>query len=43
MDTPAPHLYTDLASWWPLISPPEDYAEEAEEFIRILTEETLSR
>ena len=38
MDTPAPHLYTDLASWWPLISPPEDYAEEAEEFIRILTE-----
>ena len=23
------HLYADLAEWWPLISPPEDYAEEA--------------
>lgn len=22
-------LYQDLASWWPLISPPQDYAEEA--------------
>jgi trans-aconitate methyltransferase len=22
-------MYTDLAAWWPLISPPEDYAEEA--------------
>jgi SAM-dependent methyltransferase len=22
-------LYTDLADWWPLISPPEEYAEEA--------------
>lgn len=28
-DTPAPRLYTDLASWWPLISPPEEYADEA--------------
>ena len=28
--TPAlPHLYTDLASWWPLLSPPGDYEEEA--------------
>lgn len=24
-----PKLYTDLASWWPLLSPPEEYAEEA--------------
>jgi SAM-dependent methyltransferase len=24
-----PRLYSDLAAWWPLISPPEDYAEEA--------------
>ena len=23
------HLYTDLASWWPLFSDPDDYAEEA--------------
>ncbi len=25
----APRLYTDLASWWPILSAPEDYAEEA--------------
>lgn len=25
----APRLYNDLASWWPLMSAPEDYAEEA--------------
>ena len=24
-----PRLYQDLAEWWPLISPPEEYAEEA--------------
>ena len=29
-DAPPRHrLYRDLASWWPLISPPEEYAEEA--------------
>ncbi|MCU1427529.1 MAG: hypothetical protein JWL83_1529 [Actinomycetia bacterium] len=29
-DTPATlRFYGDLASWWPLISPPEEYAEEA--------------
>ena len=27
--TGAPRLYTDLASWWPLVSPPGGYAEEA--------------
>jgi SAM-dependent methyltransferase len=27
---PGPRLYADLASWWPLLSPPDDYAEEAE-------------
>ena len=27
--TPAPRLYTDLAHLWPLMSPPEDYADEA--------------
>jgi SAM-dependent methyltransferase len=27
---PLPRLYTDLADWWPLLSPPEHYAEEAE-------------
>ena len=30
------HLYSDLAEWWPLISPPSDYAEEAAEAARHL-------
>ncbi len=30
----APRLYADLASWWPLLSAPADYAEEAEAFAR---------
>ncbi len=30
-------LYSSLADWWPLLSPPEDYAEEAEHYWRILT------
>ena len=29
-------LYTDLAEWWPLMSAPEDYAEEAEFYFRAL-------
>jgi SAM-dependent methyltransferase len=37
----APHhpplLYTDLASWWPLLSPPEEYAEEADLYRRLLS------
>jgi len=28
-DQPEYRLYQDLAAWWPLISPPEEYAEEA--------------
>ena len=28
-DQPGYQLYQDLAEWWPLISPPEEYAEEA--------------
>lgn len=41
MDRPTPHsgvpkLYANLASWWPLLSAPEDYAEEAEFFWRTL-------
>lgn len=31
-----PRLYTDLAKWWPLLSAPEDYAEEAEIFREVL-------
>jgi trans-aconitate methyltransferase len=29
-------LYTDLAEWWPLMSAPEEYAEEAEFYFRAL-------
>ena len=32
----APRFYTDLAPWWPLISPPDEYAEEAAEAARHL-------
>src|SRR3954469_5912912 len=28
---PVLHFYTDLAPWWPLISAPDEYAEEAAE------------
>ena len=28
-EAPAYRMYGDLAPWWPLISPPERYAEEA--------------
>jgi len=27
-----PRLYDELAEWWPLLSPPEDYGEETEDF-----------
>jgi SAM-dependent methyltransferase len=30
------HLYTDLASWWPLMSAPGDYAEEAAFYLKAL-------
>ncbi len=36
--TNALHLYTDLASWWPLISAPEDYAAEAAFIKEVLVE-----
>jgi ubiquinone/menaquinone biosynthesis C-methylase UbiE len=31
-----PRLYNELSSWWPLLSAPEDYAEEAEAYRKIL-------
>ena len=31
-------LYDELASWWPLMSPPEDYVEEAAFYLRTITE-----
>ncbi|MEO7086175.1 MAG: class I SAM-dependent methyltransferase, partial [Gemmatimonadaceae bacterium] len=35
--TPMPRLYDDLASWWPLLSPPDDYDDEADDIRRHLT------
>lgn len=34
--TDLPRLYGDLAKWWPLLSAPEDYAEEAEVYRAVL-------
>jgi hypothetical protein len=31
-------LYGDLAGWWPLVSAPADYAEEAAFYRRVLVE-----
>jgi SAM-dependent methyltransferase len=31
-----PKLYTEYADWWPLLSAPEEYAEEAAEYARLL-------
>ena len=35
--TDLPSLYTDLAAWWPLLSPPDEYAEEAATYHESLT------
>jgi SAM-dependent methyltransferase len=32
-----PKLYSELAAWWPLLSPPADYAEEAAFYHRVLS------
>jgi len=32
-----PKMYRELASWWPLLSPPEDYAEEAAFFAQLIS------
>src|SRR5688572_32114981 len=28
-----PRMYTELAAWWPLLSPPSDYVEEAADLL----------
>ena len=33
-----PRLYTDLSSWWQLLSEPLHYAEEAEFYRRLITD-----
>jgi SAM-dependent methyltransferase len=35
-------LYGELAEWWPLVSPPSDYAEEAEDIARCFKEAATS-
>ncbi len=35
--TDLPRLYGELAEWWPLLSAPEEYAEEAEVYRSVLT------
>ena len=37
-DDQSPRFYRELAAWWPLMSPPEDYAEEAVFFHRLFDE-----
>lgn len=37
-DPPEPRLYRDLASWWPLLSAPADYVEEAAFFRQVFLE-----
>lgn len=32
----SPRLYSELAEWWPLLSPPEEYAEEAAFYQRVI-------
>lgn len=36
---PGPRLYDDLAAWWPLLSPPEEYGEEADDLLARLGSE----
>ena len=33
-----PLMYSDVAPWWPLLSPPEEYEEEAAFYVRTLTD-----
>lgn len=37
-DTPAPKLYAELAGWFHLLTPPEEYTEEAGQFRRLILE-----
>ena len=37
-NTPLPRMYYEIADWWPLLSCPADYAEEAGIFQRVLLE-----
>src|SRR5579859_3696351 len=39
---PMQKLYQELATWWPLISPPTEYVEEAAFFLPLLAEQTAN-
>lgn len=39
---PDPKLYFDLAEWWPLVSAPADYAEEATFYARLICESCMA-
>lgn len=38
-----PRLYRDLADWWPVLSAPEEYAEEAELYHRVITSSSSAK
>lgn len=38
-----PKLYAELSAWWPLLSPPDDYLDEADFFRRAMVEAGLPR
>ncbi|HIN10817.1 MAG TPA: class I SAM-dependent methyltransferase, partial [Acidobacteria bacterium] len=38
MTAPLPRLYSDLADWWPLLSSPGEYVEEASFYRRTLVD-----
>lgn len=38
LDRDEPSLYRELAGWWPLVSAPADYEEEAATYLRILSD-----
>jgi SAM-dependent methyltransferase len=40
-DRPLQKMYTELAAWWPLLSPVADYAEEAAFFLQVMKEKGL--
>jgi SAM-dependent methyltransferase len=40
---PMMRMYSDLASWWPLLSAPADYAEEAESFVSMMELQPATR
>jgi len=42
-ETGSPRLYGDLAAWWPLLSPPEEYETEADDLLRRLNAISGSR